>query len=455
MNPLFPMKTRPRSWLVRGLSLALLPLMADAVDDLTVQNTTYTTTQTVQADNTITATPAVVVANGADITFQAGTRITLGAGFSVTTGGLFRAQAGQQLPYFSGFETGEGYTTGALQGQRGWMVGSGTAEVSAATTFGGSAGVALLSGGTAASISQGFLASSTPAVTFLDLRLKPVVGSTTAQSSLVQTEAAQVGFQLNGSQGEVFVFDGVGANEWLSTGRRFGLNGSSQASSWLRLTLRLDYTAKKWDLYADGTLIEYDLAFLNNSETYFRRITLQGVTTAATYADEIEAGAINPLFTDADKDGMADSWETAYGLNVSVDDRNGDPDGDGRTNIREFFEGTDPDNADVTNPSVPSDLVNTSMTSASVGLAWGASNDTGAGTTGIAGYNIYRNGTKINGTLVTGTSFVDGSVSAGTGYLYTVRAVDLAGNVSGASASLFVTTSTIDPFEVFTPLPWF
>jgi primosomal replication protein N len=38
---------------------------------------------------------------------------------------------------------------------------------------------------------------------------------------------------------------------------------------------------------------------------------------------------------------MSDEWETFYG----VDDPNGDPDGDGRTNLQEFQEGTNPTNS--------------------------------------------------------------------------------------------------------------
>ena len=46
--------------------------------------------------------------------------------------------------------------------------------------------------------------------------------------------------------------------------------------------------------------------------------------------------------TDSDGDGMADCWEEDYGLNPSVDDANGDLDGDGFTNIIEYNRHTDP-----------------------------------------------------------------------------------------------------------------
>jgi hypothetical protein len=438
------------------VGLALCPLAAFAVDDVTVQNTTYTTTQTVQADNSITATPAVVVANGANVTFKAGARITLGAGFSVVTGGVFHAQVGQSLPFTAGFETGEGYTTGSVHGQRGWSVSQGAASITTADFHAGTKGLALESGASAASVTQGFVASSTPAVTFFDLYVKPVATASAAGSSLVQTEAAKVGFQIASGQGEVYTYDGVGANQWLATGHRFALTTGNRAADWQRLTLRLDYTAKAWDLFLNGTLIDYDLAFVSNSETHFRQVALLGVTTATAYADALAAGATNPLFTDADKDGLPDAWESANGLNPAIDDRNGNLDGDVYTNIQEHFLGTSPTNADVTKPAAPAGLINTSASPTALSLAWAASTDSGAGTPGIAGYNLYRNGTKINGALLTATGFDDTGLTPSTLYAYTVRAVDLAGNLSDPSTTLNLTTpaaSTTGSFEVFTPLP--
>jgi len=45
---------------------------------------------------------------------------------------------------------------------------------------------------------------------------------------------------------------------------------------------------------------------------------------------------------DTDGDGMPDSWEALHGLNVSVDDSAGNPDGDGYTNVQEYNAGFDP-----------------------------------------------------------------------------------------------------------------
>lgn len=74
-------------------------------------------------------------------------------------------------------------------------------------------------------------------------------------------------------------------------------------------------------------------------------------------------------------------------------------------------------------------------------LQWNASTDSGG--SGLAGYNVYRGGVQI-GTTPAGTlAFTATGLAASTTYAFTVRARDGAGNLSGASATLNVTTSTV------------
>jgi hypothetical protein len=73
---------------------------------------------------------------------------------------------------------------------------------------------------------------------------------------------------------------------------------------------------------------------------------------------EVLPGTVNPVdpglsayilqetFPDTDADLMSDAWEMDHGLNVGVNDANGDPDADGSTNLQEFRRGTDPQDSD-------------------------------------------------------------------------------------------------------------
>jgi hypothetical protein len=57
-----------------------------------------------------------------------------------------------------------------------------------------------------------------------------------------------------------------------------------------------------------------------------------------------------------------------------------------------------------------------------VSLSWSAA-------FGAESYNVYRNGTKVNTSAVTGTSYTDSGLSASTTYSYTVAAVAFFGTV--------------------------
>ncbi|MCR6690023.1 glycoside hydrolase family 6 protein [Cellulomonas sp.] len=99
--------------------------------------------------------------------------------------------------------------------------------------------------------------------------------------------------------------------------------------------------------------------------------------------------------------------------------------------------GTTPPPVDTVAPSVPAGLTVGAVTSSSVALSWTASTDN-AGGSGVAGYDVYR-GTTLIGSPTT-TSFTATGLSPDTAYSFTVRAKDVAGNVSAASSAASATT---------------
>lgn len=86
-------------------------------------------------------------------------------------------------------------------------------------------------------------------------------------------------------------------------------------------------------------------------------------------------------------------------------------------------------------PTTPTNLTSTGKTSSSVSLSWGASTDN----TGVAAYDVYSGSSQV--LSVSGTSATVGGLSASTAYTFTVKARDAAGNTSGASNSVSVTTN--------------
>jgi chitinase len=93
---------------------------------------------------------------------------------------------------------------------------------------------------------------------------------------------------------------------------------------------------------------------------------------------------------------------------------------------------------DTTPPSVPTGLTSPARTATSVSLAWNASTDNPGGS-GVAGYDVYRGGALAGSPAA--SAFTATGLTANTGYSFTVRARDAAGNASAQSAALAVTTS--------------
>jgi peptidoglycan hydrolase-like protein with peptidoglycan-binding domain len=87
-------------------------------------------------------------------------------------------------------------------------------------------------------------------------------------------------------------------------------------------------------------------------------------------------------------------------------------------------------------PSVPTSVAATAASASEIDLSWASSTDSGG--SGLAGYDIYRNGTKVATTSL--PAYADTSLSASTLYSYYLDAFDFAGNVSATSTVVSATT---------------
>src|SRR6266566_3511578 len=96
---------------------------------------------------------------------------------------------------------------------------------------------------------------------------------------------------------------------------------------------------------------------------------------------------------------------------------------------------------DITPPTAPTGLTATATKTPEVDLKWNASTDN----VGVAGYDIYRNGSTTPLATVSGATLVyaDKAVTDATTYTYTVDAIDAAGNHSAQSAAATAKTPDI------------
>lgn len=89
---------------------------------------------------------------------------------------------------------------------------------------------------------------------------------------------------------------------------------------------------------------------------------------------------------------------------------------------------------DTTPPGTPLNLTASGTTTTTTNLTWGASTDN----VGVTGYDVYQNGSfKAN---VSGTAYTVTGLTPATAYSFYVRAKDAAGNASGNSNTVNVTT---------------
>jgi hypothetical protein len=157
----------------------------------------------------------------------------------------------------------------------------------------------------------------------------------------------------------------------------------------------------------------------------------------------------DPGNPDTDGDALKDGDEIAIGS----DPRNPDSDGDGYPDGLESARGSDPLEPGSTPVAlqVPPNVVATATSTSQVQVSWGAV----AGATSYQVFRSFNNGAYVLVATPAVNTFADSTVTAGTTYLYAVKAVDSAATASVASSADLATTImfTDDPLVgSFTPI---
>jgi chitodextrinase len=257
------------------------------------------------------------------------------------------------VPFIAGFEPAEGYQPGPLHGQNGWSV-TGAAEIVTSAMHAGMQAVSVPPAAVPSFATRAFSGPAT-GVVFTDLFALPAAAATPEAGVFFETDTAEVA--LTGSAGvgrlQAFNGDGAGGGAWVSAGTGPELDAFGQAARWLRLTVRSDFIAKKWDLYFDGRIIAANLGFVTNRPVAPEAVSLGGHLAAVTGFDDLLVAFENPLFADADLDGMEDAWEVAHGLNPAVNDRDVGVGGEGLTGIQSYLLSSNPDTPDSDNDGLP------------------------------------------------------------------------------------------------------
>ena len=185
---------------------------------------------------------------------------------------------------------------------------------------------------------------------------------------------------------------------------------------------------------------------IREDEPYLRQSSNTGGTvTLSLYVNGKEKKSLT-LETSRQKVG---NWEQPEEIAVSRGDMirvvtkcNGNP-SKPSVHVTPIITYVDKAAADTEAPTAPTEVTATDITTTTAKVTWTASTDN----VGVTGYNVYVNDseTPVNGeTLVTGTEYALESLTAGTEYKVTVKAVDAAGNVSEGAVHTFTTENAAD-----------
>ncbi len=249
------------------------------------------------------------------------------------------------LPYTADFEEQEGYSGGTLNGQLGWDAAPPAgATVVTDIAKNGANSIALAPGTPPVRVAQTFAPLADHTVVFADFFARPIAETDVANSTTFEVEGARFAFAREGARGVLNAFngDGAGGGSWQATAFSAPIDNDNQVPEWTRLTVRLDFARKTWDLYAGGNMVGADLKLRDNSATFLSSFAIRGDAATATRLDYIFAGADNPLFADLNANGIDDAWEIAHQLSLAANNRDASPTGNGVSVVQAYISGTDP-----------------------------------------------------------------------------------------------------------------
>jgi len=193
----------------------------------------------------------------------------------------------QDLPYSTGFESGDGfapgvYGPGVIDSTGNWSVEDGTAAIQSAAVYedlqaleiGPSSAVdASRSGGTAQTIwVQGAYRGMTQDE-------NPDISGLGPRSALLY---------FNTTQG-IMVYDGLAdPADWVEIGN------TVDSDSWYLITIRLDFASRTWDLYVGDRLLNAGIGFMDPTLSTFSGFRCRASQNGSDYLDNFYVGLAPP-----------------------------------------------------------------------------------------------------------------------------------------------------------------
>lgn len=179
----------------------------------------------------------------------------------------------------TGFEVEQAYRIADLNGQNGWSVPVGSAEVWAQSVYSGKQSARIAPGG--------LIALETPATgSTLTFRSYLQASPTSAPGIPVEGQAVvlylDVDHGLTGLDG-----DGQGSGTWVGSGMMI------PAGTWFELAVVVDFAAKRWSCAVNGKVALHEMGFHSDALVGFRSLEL-AANAQDTLVDELTTSASQP-----------------------------------------------------------------------------------------------------------------------------------------------------------------
>jgi hypothetical protein len=308
------------------------------------------------------------------------------------------------LPYTTGFETGDGFHAGPLNGQNGWTADREVSVQDHLTKFGGPVIWLVWLSYTIppqrAKIS--FASYPKKPQAYLSFFTKAAAGASVEAGSQYWTDAAKVAIVRSSEVGRIYAFDGdgTGGGTWRAVGSPLPIDEGNQTISWFELEILEDFHAKTWSLFLNGTRVAKDLGLSDRTVNSLGYFGISSGTERQTLLSGFSAGFKRGKFPD-------------YGKQL------------------------------IPPIAPPANLAASGVTDVAVTISWSPSKSHNHRAGYKVGYSVSRDGFLIGSTIQ--TSFTDSKVGENTNYSYAVRAIDEVGNISDLSQSITVHTKpTLD-----------
>jgi len=138
-------------------------------------------------------------------------------------------------------------------------------------------------------------AASKSVISYCELLARPFALDESTNQEFLNFGGAVIGFFREGNYGEVQALFANSPTDsvWISTGRRFDLDGSGLAAQWLRITIKLDRSTGRWDLRINGVKVLSGLEAVPE-ESAGLALWLDGDVSHPYYFDDILLSVEDP-----------------------------------------------------------------------------------------------------------------------------------------------------------------